>query len=47
MNKDHWNAIVLDRHAIDEKLADGIDEPYVLVVERLARKARAALRLTA
>jgi predicted DNA-binding protein (MmcQ/YjbR family) len=45
MNKDHWNTVVLDRNVIDEELAEWIDESYDLVVERLPRKARAALRL--
>ncbi len=43
MNKDHWNTVVLDRNVIDEELAEWIDESYDLVVERLPRRARAAL----
>lgn len=46
MNKDHWNTVVLDGGVVDDELADWIDESYTLVVERLSRKTRAALRLS-
>ncbi len=45
MNKDHWNTITIDRHVLDEELAEWIDESYSLVVAGLSRKARAALGL--
>jgi len=45
MNKEHWNTITIDRHVLDEELADWIDESYRLVIAGLPRVRRQALGL--
>jgi predicted DNA-binding protein (MmcQ/YjbR family) len=43
LNKKHWNTIVLDGTVPDDELAELIERSYMLVVDALPRRVRAAL----
>lgn len=44
LNKRHWNTVTLDGSLPDAMVRELIEDSYDLVVERLPRKARTALR---
>lgn len=44
MNKKHWNTITLDGSMKDDVLLSMIDESYDLVVSKLTKKEKEALR---
>lgn len=44
LNKRHWNTVTLDGSLPDAMVCELIEDSYDLVVERLPRKARTALR---
>lgn len=44
MNKKHWNTILMDGTVPDRELRVWIDESYELVVAKLTKKERSALK---
>jgi len=47
LNKRHWNTVTLDGSLPDQMVRELIEDSYDLVVERLPRRARTALRFKA
>lgn len=45
MNKKHWNTIILDGTMRDDILIDMIDDSYELIVSKLTKKEKEALKL--
>ena len=43
LNKKHWNTVVSDGSHKDERLKEMVEDSYVLVRQKLTRKARAEL----
>jgi len=43
LNKKHWNTVVSDGSLKDERLKEMVEDSYVLVRQKLTRKARAEL----
>jgi len=44
MNKKHWNSILVNGEMKDEILKDMIDDSYALVVSKLTKKEKEALK---
>lgn len=44
LNKRHWNTVAIDGTLPDQMIADMVEDSYDLVVSRLPRSARRALR---